>query len=471
VTIWSEVVDWDVGLYLAVAREVLHGHLPYVTAWEYRPPGLFLLLAGALGTFRTPAAAMAALGIAAVCATSLALYGIGRAFGATGRTIGLVAALLYAMGAIEDDGLAANTEILFAPFVCWAVALVLRSGALRERVGLPRGLLIGALCGAALQMKLTVGVDVVFVLALLLWWARAGVGAAAAVAGMTALPFAVEAAVYAAQGALGALLDANWFATLRRASVSTTAPRDNLPRILAQPTALFPAWLLALFAPLVAARDAAGDVPRRLVPMLWLWFGVEAATLVAIREFNDHQFLMLLPPLAVLAAYAAVTGGARLGIPRVAVTLVLLLAFALHGYYAVLSGARLAYHRVILHDAAWREANLDRLAAAIRRQRGDGTLFVVGETPILYLLADAPLPTRLPFSLYLTDPEMWPLTNVDGRREVARILEERPDLIVRSDSRFHLDPQVGAEVSETLRAEYRPVATFEHDTLYERAAH
>ena len=95
-TFWTQVIDWDVGLYLVVAREVLHGQLPYVTAWEFRPPGLFLLLASAMALFRTPQATMAVLGCAGVSATTLALYALGRSFGSAGRAVGLVAAMLYA---------------------------------------------------------------------------------------------------------------------------------------------------------------------------------------------------------------------------------------------------------------------------------------------------------------------------------------------------------------------------------------
>jgi hypothetical protein len=38
-------VSWDEGLYWAVAQEINDGHLPYVTAWDRKPVGIFLLYA------------------------------------------------------------------------------------------------------------------------------------------------------------------------------------------------------------------------------------------------------------------------------------------------------------------------------------------------------------------------------------------------------------------------------------------
>jgi dolichyl-phosphate-mannose-protein mannosyltransferase len=466
-TFFTQVVDWDVGFYLVIAREVLHGHLPYVTAWEYRPPGLFFLLAAALGIFRTPALAMGVLGALGVFATSLALYVIGTRFTRDGRTLGLIAALLYATISIEDDGLAANTEILFAPFVCWALAVVLRVAARDGRIAPRTTLLTGLLLGCALQMKLMVAPEAAFVLALAATIAQGG--AAALIAGSVAalMPFALAAAVYAYFGALPQLYDANLGASLRRAGVSTTAPRDNLQRILAQPLALAPATILALLSPYAFVREPRGSPDRRLALIVALWLAVEALTIMLVREFNDHQFLQLVPPLALLAGFLVTHAGLGRRAVRVLAALTVLVSFALHGYYQVRSGALLAYHRAILGDATWREANVDRIAAVIRSEpEATRTLFVVGETPIVYLLADAPIPTRFPFPLYLTDPEMWPLTGVDGRDEVARIVAARPTFVLRSDSRFHLDPQVAAEVDAALRAVYQPVGTFEHDTLY-----
>jgi 4-amino-4-deoxy-L-arabinose transferase-like glycosyltransferase len=466
-TFWTQVGDWDVGFYLIVAREVVHGHLPYVTAWEYRPPGLFVLLAAALAVFGSPGIAIAALGLICAGATSLALYAIGGCFRAHGRTIGLVAALLYATTSIEDGGLAGNTEIIFAPLLVWAIAIVVRRGVERMRMTARDVIVAGVLLGGALQMKLMVIPEAAFAIALAAVWTGSGVRVAASLAALTVLPFALEAIVYAWSNALGDLYDANVGATLRRVGLSTSAPSDNLRRILAQPLALAPASALALIAPFAAAREPRASSDRRLAIVLGLWLLVEALTIALVREFNDHQFLQLLPPLTLLAGYATARIASAPRAARALAIAVVLLSFGLHGYYQAVGAGRLAYHRSLLHDAGWRTANLDRIAAAIRAEPAQTrTLFVVGETPIVYALADAPIPTRLPFSLYLTDREMWPLTAVDGRVEVARILATRPTFIVRSDSRFHLDPAVDALVTGALRARYRPVQTFDHDVLY-----
>jgi hypothetical protein len=357
---------------------------------------------------------------------------------------------------------------LFAPFVCWALYVVVRRAVTIKRITPRETLLAGLLIGCGMQMKLMVAPEAAFVFVLAATVAGGGWAALLAASGVAVVPFALEAALYAYFGALPQLYDANIGATLRRAGVATTAPRDNLQHILAQPLALAPASLLALLSPVAAAREPRGTPDRMLALLVAVWFGVEALTVVAVREFNDHQFLQLVPPLALLAAYFVAHAGLTPRAMRVLVVLTVLASFALHGYYQAAIGVRLAYHRVVLRDMAWHEANVDRIAAAIRAAPpASRTLFVAGETPIVYLLADAPIPTRLPFSLYLTDPEMWPLTGVDGRTEVARILAARPQFVLRSDSRFHLDPQVDAEIAAALRSSYAVAGTFEHDTLYE----
>ncbi|MBV9103129.1 MAG: glycosyltransferase family 39 protein [Candidatus Eremiobacteraeota bacterium] len=467
-TLWAQVWDWDVGLYLVVAREVVQGHLPYVTAWEYRPPGLFFLLGLGLAIFRSPGVTMAALGIIAVSTTSLALYRTGRLFSTHGRIVGGLAAVLYATISIEDDGLATNTELLFAPFLCWAVYLVMRTGVSQKSFDDRLAVLVGFLLAGALQMKLMVVPEAAFVVLLAALWVRCDLRRCAIIVGVLLLPFAVEGVLYAARGHFAEFLDANALATMRRAGVATSAPRDNLQRILAQPWVLMPASLLVLVAAFASGKDR--DRPgRALVAVLWVWLAVEIATLLAVREFNDHQFLQVLPPLVLLAAYGGTALGAWLRAPRVVPAIIAIVAFGLHGYYQIVSAARLAYHRGLLHDAGWRGTHLDRIAERLRMVPiQERRVFVVSENPILYVLADAPLPTRYPFSFYLTDAEMWPLTGVDGRVEVRRILAARPQYIVRSDSQFHVDPAVNALVWDALQRDYRPVATEEHATIFRR---
>lgn len=46
-----EVIDWDESTFLLMANEVLHGHLPYVSGFDNKPPFMFLALAAFLAPY------------------------------------------------------------------------------------------------------------------------------------------------------------------------------------------------------------------------------------------------------------------------------------------------------------------------------------------------------------------------------------------------------------------------------------
>ena len=142
----SPLGDAAIGLYLHVAERLDHGSLPYLTAWEYKPPGLFALFALALRLAPTPTIAVQSLAIVASVASSLA---VGRlADAACGRRssgLGRVAALLALTLSVENEGHVGDAEVLLAPFVAWAIAIAV-DGRISARGALGIGLLCAARC-------------------------------------------------------------------------------------------------------------------------------------------------------------------------------------------------------------------------------------------------------------------------------------------------------------------------------------
>lgn len=49
----DEVVNWDEDTFMLMAQDVLRGHLPYVTLFDNKPPGIFLWTAGVFEAFGT----------------------------------------------------------------------------------------------------------------------------------------------------------------------------------------------------------------------------------------------------------------------------------------------------------------------------------------------------------------------------------------------------------------------------------
>ena len=146
------VIDWDESLYLLQAREWLRGGWPLVTTWDMHPVGGPAMVALALLAFGESVASVRLLGLLAVTVTAWILYLTIRILGGP-RAVGIGAGLIYVVHTAIRAGLSTNTELLFAPFTCAALAIGVHAFRAQTPLSWRSLVAMGLLVGWALTIK------------------------------------------------------------------------------------------------------------------------------------------------------------------------------------------------------------------------------------------------------------------------------------------------------------------------------
>lgn len=423
------VIDTDEGLYIVQAREWLGGTWPLVGVWDMHPIGAPALAALAMMLPLPVILAMRLAGAIAVAATGTALVVLSR-------TLGLPAAASYAGGllsvalTVNLGGLATNTEILFAPFAVAALAIAARQAVSALDAGEPPrlGPLIaaGLLIGIALTIKTIAFFEGCFVFVII-----AGAGIRSRELPLRRLPafalvyalacgfptFAIAAA-YGAQGAFAVFVDV-WFIAPFRYAGARISFRDGAWMVVS--VMLFLAWPFALSA----ATLLPGAGVARPARFGAAWLVVAAISVAAPGMYFNHYFLIMLPPLSLLAAAGAWALSRALMPARPGLLLSVMI-----GVLALNSWVADAARRVEGGPGFRRADPVRQVAEALRAAVPPGsTVFVANYHPVVYVLADMAVPSRFVFPAHLAG---WysGVTGIDADAEVARVLAARPAAII-----------------------------------------
>jgi hypothetical protein len=180
------------------------------------------------------------------------------------------------------------------------------------------------------------------------------------------------------------------------------------------------------------------------------------------------MFFELIAPLAILGAIGAVRLGELLRRPRAVAAILVLAAFALHDYYTIRKTAQTAYERRVAHQYSYNREHLEYLLAGLHAYtRGDRSIYVFQESPIVYVYMRAIPPTRYPFSADLLEPKLWPMLGFTGGSELQRILAAHPHFVLLGKPDGPRDDALTlAEFSQAVRERYRRVAWIDGDPLY-----
>ncbi len=456
------VINPDESLYAVQAQAWLRGGWPYVAVWDMHPVGAPALFVLAFGLFGENLASLRLLGAVAVAGAGFALYRAVLASG-TGRAIGLAAGLLYVAGSALLDGLATNTEILLAPFLGLAMALGLAAARRALVRGWPPALrqvvAAGLLVGLALLVKPVVVPQGCLAFLVLvgpalgcgaLPWRRLP-GLALAYALACATPMALVALAYALRGDFTAFLDGNVLAPLRYVAMGVPFAQALRLCLAAAATLLLP-LLLALGTLLPPPRPRPAQ--QLLARTALAWLAAAGLAVVLPGMYFPHYFLMLLAPLALLAAL----GAGRLA--RVARPGLVLASFA-----GLLAVATLQCWSMVLlprleHGIGLRGQDPpQRVAAALNAALRPGeSIFVVNWQPLLYFLTRTQPPTRFVHPAQLSG-RFAAVTGVDPDAELARLLATRPRFIVLDSGRWgQVRPAAQALVTRALEQAYAPHA-------------
>jgi 4-amino-4-deoxy-L-arabinose transferase-like glycosyltransferase len=369
----------------------------------------------------------------------------------------LLAAILYVAFSARLGGLVAHTEVLLAPFSAAGVLLLLRAA--RKEPGPPRipvFLAAGLLFGLAVWIKYVpaapAGLLAGAVLLGTLWRRRAGlsgaVAAGLAFAAGVAAPTLATLLLYWTSGLLDAFLYYN-FGFASRYVAAGPGLHMIFRRLEVAWLELWPLLLGAAFLGLALLRRRAGLIPSGSALLLLAWLAGEAIAVAAPRQFFNHYFLLLVPPLSVLSGLALAAGARRIAAPGKEAQAAVLAG----GFLALVPGAPhvLATVSVLLTRVDHPRVLAARMLPEI--QAGE-TIYVADWHPILYLPTGTRLPTPVVLGEHLVGSQRF-LARIPPDEELARILAANPRFIVMGAVPDNFDPGARAAIEAAVAARYR----------------
>jgi len=307
-------LERDEGEYAYIAQRMIEGEIPYLDAFDQKPPAVFVVYRVAFGLFGQSIEAIHAMLYLWSAATALALFALVSRWG--GRGAGLWAAGLFV--ALGNHPVlfatAANTEIfMLLPLIAsvWWMEKATCEGRLGSWAA------SGAALALACWFKPVAAAQILLLGAWAMWMPgasarptlreRARALAAIAAGGIAmSLPILL---ILAWKGALGAMIDAVFlhnFAYSTRLSLARGA--ENLLLRLDRQTAAFgAAWLLAAAALLWRGASGTLGSSLRVRVLLAAWLGVSALGASAGLYFREHYFIQWLPALCAAAALPLAT--------------------------------------------------------------------------------------------------------------------------------------------------------------------
>lgn len=417
----------DAAVFSHIGGRLLDSVVPYVGAWDHKPPGIYLLSAvaqaslGWLGPWTADwllsIGAGAGLGLAvATVLRRLDVPGWPRAAAAVGATV-FASQFLLALG----GGL---TEAPAALLVALALVLAMGSTSAFGMAG------TGALMGAALLVSVQLvpaGAALLFLSLALRAGDRLRTSIALGIG--VAIPLALVAAWLAVIGALPAAVDA-----VISYSTAYRGSSGNYGTILAAPVA---AWTvlasLFLVTPALLGTFSLARIPpvgRSVAIASVLWIALSLLVFVVQGRFYAHYAIALAVPMGILAGLGLqrMAGSWRraggLG-RRALIALPLAATLAISLFAGIVAGA------MQLAPIEDESARMDAVASRLS-QLPNGTMLVWGNAPRLYDLAGRVPATRYSYLYPLTTPGY---TTDAMIQDVARQLAaDPPEVIVDAGS-------------------------------------
>lgn len=472
----------DQGTYSYVAERILDGGLPYVDAWDNKPPATYYVHAAALALVPRAShwdgtcipgtnqpcgyVALQALDVVWTIATTLSALAVARALGfepLAATSSALLFAVFANLSQLSKEGPTPEKQLLLPMTLAYLAVL-------RGRPGLA-----GLAAGVALLFKQTA---VSIPLALLAWWllerqsvqvrwlGRFGVG--------YVVPLVLVMGFFAWRGGLSALWDATFAYNLAQAGTSALrVPYGLLAgswHVFSNSSALL--WLLGLGGALLA-WSGDGRLPgERGGPwrLLVCWAAADALSLcLGGAKFAQVYYVQLVPSLALLGGLAVACGWRWLGgmpLARAYAGLVGVAVFLLSNQFQASVALRAWNERTPGRSSVPLEASLgQRLGPGERGGRSE-PLFVWGDNTEIYLYADGRSPGRF-FHVFPVSGVYATRGMADRRAELLRAWQAAPPAIIAidpatlrddPDGSLGLNPSSFPELRRLLEAEYTPLA-------------
>jgi hypothetical protein len=455
----------DQGIYAVVARTILEGGVPYRDAWDFKPPGVFFVYAGARLLFGRAMYGIRILEVLGMLSLIPAFAILSRRFVGSAKPA-LVAAALATMACVQLEFWNTAQPESFAAFaLAWALVMATGPGAGQgSPVKLRQGLIwlfAGVLYGTAGVFKPQLAGGLILT-PWLIGLARARAGNATGLrpilrAGLApmgvmalgaSLPIAAVVVYFLAQGALGWMIDTLFGFVPQYSKLSYT--KLSLPALLGRGLlgsvvgySRHNGFGLVLLAalPVLAPREREG-IAHVLAVVLFPIVGVGLQA-----KFFPYHYGTILPLVSLLGAW----GCWKLWIRARHVLLPLLLTLAAacwlrdprivppcqaslwdRNWVRLMLVFGYEEDRVelqdLLHTAADVRAGDNRRAAAwiAEHTRADAPVFVWGFEPVIYDLAGRPASTR-----YIYDvPQRVPWAGKHRRILLDDLRRRAPAIVV-----------------------------------------
>jgi hypothetical protein len=432
----------DDAFFLEVAHLWTQGVLPYVGAFDIKPPGFFAILAVAESLMGSTLQTIHAASVFFDAISATALFFLGSRMGS--RTIGISSALLYPFLSLFVTNNSAYPSL--AAFTILAFLAALSSLPIHRRA-----LLAGLSIGVAFTIKQTAAFEGIALLLVLLRGPESALSRTKAAIlfgiGVVVAPLAALS-YFAAHDAAGPMLSDIVVSALKRPSSSVESISffgGALRSVLFLPTRIEPIFLLACVG-LLRRRAIAAAAPNANVDALGLWCAAAFLSICAQHAIFRSYLSPALAPLILLAngllAFAAPE------LKRIPVS-----------FRGVALGLITAVS-VMLADTPGRGAiqewrDIDGAAQTIKATRpaANDRLFVAGRGLGLYVATGLVPPT--PYFYWehaLCDfPDAGPARLADTLALTPRYL------VVENHQNMCGTPAAWAEIEETLARSYRLV--------------
>jgi hypothetical protein len=442
-------VDFDEPFYLLVGDRLLHGATVYVDIWDRKPIGLFLIFAATrlLGG----AGFIQYLFVAALFAgaTGAIIWSIAKRY--TGRWAATLPALIYIVWQEPYNGGGGQSAIFYNLFTACAMLLTLQAkdlGSPHKSLCLGLGAML--LTGLGMQVKYTLVAEGIFLgLAFLVLIRRQGYSlpktglAALLLAVVAVVPTGAACLYYLAIGHWQEFYYANFISIFERGRLVHEYVIQNLNYIS---IIGLPLTVLAILG-LRALRTGSGPNDQSDYPFLLGWVIAAVLGFVMIGNFYYYYFMPVLLPLSVVLAPHFHRQFWRV-----------LVAFLLLWWPIAVSG----FPKTI--EANRRAASVTQLTSIIRPMLGQGGLYIFDGPSALYMTTGSPPPSRFAYPDHLSNDVERPALGTDATKELQRILNNRPDVIVVASKPVVplLNRENALTLRDTLERNYVQVAGVKH---------
>lgn len=434
-----ELIDHDEATFMVMAQSVLRGHLPYIEAFDNKPPGLFYALAATMWAFGQNVASTRLLGDVCILGSTLCLLAVGRKY----LSLPVATALAAIFASAHLVKIAEYTSAAVVANLPMAAALLLL---LRARRSYAAMFAAGMMLSVATLIRTNLGIVALAVALLLLVaaWRPGLVGVkrwAVVALGLGGLvPVGGLVATYAAEGQVAAL----WAAAVQ-VPLAYAGDGQGFGSVLLGFFGTIGALVVASpgSALLVLGTIGAGLVLaarwRRLetggrqdLLVVLVMFGATLASMLAGGVFYPHYAIQLFPVATVLTGLGATVAEARWRTGGAVVA----------GVFAVASlGLATPDNLAVLEQKAKGiPYGLEQLAGELAVELGpDDRVWTIEHAMLLFYLDQPPvsplatLPSML-FNRKVTQPLVD--AGVVTDHEAERVMAMRPKFVVMRTGQY-----------------------------------